>query len=717
MDNIILQSQKDAKKLSTHPHLMDAVTWKGFIKYFLYRNSLPFVREITFIAVNLAEFFLVLYFFGQSVGVGSAIASVFLFFKNSFWKSFLFSLRDKIFELKVSKELKFLPEYFYSYTFWGMIYWLANVAAGLFLIHIGSPLGKLIFMHKLASSIFALIASTYFISAYTLSRVYISMPYTIANRVLNLLLVVLLYKFIGIYAFIISFYLVGMIDLFITLKYCKKIFVKNEINFHIGIKKVFSSLTLAIKKTKEKHIQSFKKIATFFLIYFQPLLIIYLVNIYYRDYLIEYFLFYTLLNMFFLIPNRISKSMYYDSTILVFNHNFSMLKNLFYKNIVVTIILAFVSAAILMGVVSTWTLPQRWSGLYLELLMINKWQWLYVFIILSFPIKLIHYVLLVSESFTYLTALTLLFDYILLAALFLMSEYSENILYLFFIKGQLSPYYLIALLAIFISGIWKKDSRLASLLHPSTTRTDLVSKKQFAQLADDAIHFNPIVCLLILDHKYVKTVAMENICTDIKNTFNTIAITRISNNTLLVVNDKNESDIKKLNLEYKSKFGVFCVDILLAKIIDIPALISNSKGHAGLDGANFVLNQMYPKLQCSENNLDHQLNVDNLDKFLTQSGIKYRKMTAKMIDEFIEIDSMGSKRANEINSLCMRIAKHNFTLPDNILLKKDYFGLLPVITHGELVYIYELENIDTNKFKLIIRSLSFQELRGLCGVY
>ena len=100
MDNIILQSQKDAKKLSSHPRLLDTISWKGFIRYFLYRNSLPFVREMLFIGISLAEFFLVLYFFGKAVGVGSAIASVFLFFKNSFWRSFLFSLRDKILELK-----------------------------------------------------------------------------------------------------------------------------------------------------------------------------------------------------------------------------------------------------------------------------------------------------------------------------------------------------------------------------------------------------------------------------------------------------------------------------------------------------------------------------------------------------------------------------------------------------------------------------------------
>jgi hypothetical protein len=283
MDNIILRSQKDAKKLSSHPKLLDTISWKGFIRYFLYRNSLPFFREILFISVNLAEFFLVLYFFGRSVGVGSAIASVYLFFKSSFWRSFLFSLRDRILELKAVKDLKLLPKYFYSYTFLGIIYWLINIAAGYYLIHIGSPLGKMLFMHKLIASLFALISSTYFISAYTLSRVYISMPFTMANRILNLVLVVALYKFLGIYSFIVSFYLVGIIDLFITIKYCKKIFVKNEVDFHIGTKEILSSLTLSLKKTKEKHVQSFKKMSTFFLIYFQPLLVIYLVNIYYRD--------------------------------------------------------------------------------------------------------------------------------------------------------------------------------------------------------------------------------------------------------------------------------------------------------------------------------------------------------------------------------------------------------------------------------------------------
>jgi hypothetical protein len=159
------------------------------------------------------------------------------------------------------------------------------------------------------------------------------------------------------------------------------------------------------------------------------------------------------------------------------------------------------------------------------------------------------------------------------------------------------------------------------------------------------------------------------------------------------------------------------VDILSVRIIDFPSLISNSKGHAGLDGTNFMMNQLYPKLRSNKNDIIPEINIESLDKFLEREGIKYKKIAASMVDDFIEANPTGSKRANEINDLCMLLGKHDLILPDNFILKKDYLGLLPVIHNSELLFIYELENVDMNKFRSILRSLLFREVRGLCGVY
>ncbi|MEI6079577.1 MAG: hypothetical protein WCQ53_02935, partial [bacterium] len=346
----------------------------------------------------------------------------------------------------------------------------------------------------------------------------------------------------------------------------------------------------------------------------------------------------------------------------------------------------------------------------------DQWKWLYIFIALSFPIRLIHYILLVGESFTFLTVLTLIFEYVLLAYLFLHGEYTDNILYIFFIKGQLSPYYLMALLGIFMSGIWKRDSGLAHILDAGPVSSNIVSKKQFMKKVDEVMHSDPIVNILMLDHKYIKTASIGSICSEIQTGFNPLAITRLSNNSIMVLNDVEQRDLEELDLAYKSRFGVFCMDILSTMISDFPSLIPRSKGHGGLNGSNFIMNQLYPKLRSNINDTIPDLDINSLDKLLSREGIKYRKMSVNMVGDFIETHTAGSKRSNEINELCMLLSKHDLILPDNIILKKDYLGLLPVMHNGELLFIYELENVDINKFRSILRSLLLNEVRGSCGV-
>lgn len=717
MSNIILQSQKDAKKMSERPTIIDTLTWKGFLRYFAYRNTLPFTREIIYLVINLIEFFLILYLFGKSVGIGSAIAIVFLFFKNNMWKAFLYSLRDKILELKMSERLSDLPKLFYSYAFLAILYWSINVTLGYVLINISSPMGRIIFINKLAAGIFTLISSTYFFSAYTLSRVYISMYYNIANRVLNLVLVIFLYKFIGIYAFILSFYLVGLIDLFITFKYCRRIFLKFEINFKIGYKKIISSIGVVAKKTKENYYESTKKFSTFFLIYFQPLLLIYLVNIYYEDYLIEYFIFSSFINLLFIFPNRISQSMYYDSTLLIFNNNFNMLKNIFYKNLTILMLIAICCVASLIGVTEYVELPRKWSLLLLDLKMIDKWYWLYLFILFSFPIKLFSYIFMVSESYKFLTLLTLTFDYLLVAILFLSSDLSDNILYIFFVRGQISPYYLVALILIFISGIWKKDSKLAQMLKAFSKESSFISMEKFIQETDHLSHLDPVVCILILDRKYSRKTIIEHIGTEIKNSFNIKAISRVSNNTILVLNTPDISNLKRLDIDYKAKIGVFCSFIEVDNLSSLPEKLTRTKGHAGFDIPNFIMNLVYPKLKVSKNDIIHDIDNEQIDFLLNKSKIEYKKIKITKVGNFIEAEATATNRAKAINELCLRISRNEGLFPDNLVLRNDFVGLLPIISHGELLLIYELKEIDINLIKKVLRSILFKNLRGLCGGY
>lgn len=715
MDRIILQAQKDANKLSGRPKLTDTLTNKGFLRYLFYRNTMPLIRELSFLLITVTEFALVLYFFGKSVGVGSAIAGVFMFFSNNLWRAFLFSLRDKILELKALNKLNFIPKYFYSYSVLAIIYWLTSIIAASIFLNIQSTMGNQIFYHKLFAGIFMLISSTYFISAYTISRVYISLPYTILNRLLNLIFIVATFKYLGIYSFIISFYLTNIVDLFITIRYCKKIFIKNDISFKIKdqSKNMLDILLEMFKKIDSKN--SIKRILTFVVIYIQPLLIIFLVNRYYPDYLIEFYVFSLLMNLLLLIPNRISKSMYYDLTYLIFHKNFSMLRNLFYKNLYAIVISGIIITTATYYIVNTLGVPQKLSWILLDLIMLDEWHWLYLFIFISFPLRLFSYLFMVSESFTSLILMTFVFDYALLAILFINSSQADNILYLFFVKGKISVAYLLTYILLFSFGIWKKDSKLNQISN-KPVNDSLSSKEEYIKKVEQSYHLNPIICLMVLENKHTNTNSINSICKRMQERFKPSAITRISNNTLLILNNTDYQDPDIMKFEYVSYFGVFSVFISAYRLSNIKDELGNFEQKKDkLDTPNFIINQIYPTLNSRSNSVIPNFSLSNLEDLFASNNIKFKKIQINHETKNIEASLAKAKNKEGISRFCQILANNDGIVPDNLILKKGMNGIIPVIEHNQITKIYELQTTDQELIKTILRNILYINLYELCG--
>jgi len=548
MKNIFKKSEKDFKRIKASPKIDNVLSLKGFIKYFLYRNSLPSVRDILYFIIDTLEIFLIYKLIGRNASTGGIIGYFFIMFMASMWKVLVYSMREKILQLDAKKDLVSIPKYFMPLLALGTIFWLILITISFNLIHLDSKTGYLIFIHKALSQIFVLYSTYYFFSTYTLSRVYMPMQYTLINRVFNLVMAVVLTPFIGVYGFIISFYSEKIIDFLIVIKFCNVVLRLRK------IKLISLNVSAYIYKNlfwvfREKATLTIKRSSSFFVLNLEKVLVLSLINHYYPFYLIDFFVFYQVINFFMVPANRIAKSLFYDITNLLYKVRINFLRVLFNYNLIIVNLVAIVAVFVFYIVAHTaWT--EKWFSIVLEFTIINKWYSVYFLIFFAYGLRLFNQFFLVSESHYTTIICTLLFDYILVAFLFFNSreviEHHNPMVY-FVIKGNVSLLMYVTLFFIYITGIWKKDSIISKVHLDNKTGATFTDRLAFLEKVNKQNFKSHLVGILVFKNEYDKNHIEKYVIDVLENKFNINFHTKISPNTIVFTCPKGSCN----NLEYE----------------------------------------------------------------------------------------------------------------------------------------------------------------------
>jgi len=700
MENIILKSKKDLERAEGRPRLNDILSFKGFIRYFFYRNSLPGVRDLLYFVFDTVQIFLIYKLLGKVAFSGGLLGYVFAIFISNFWNVIIYSMREKTLELDSKGQLKLIPSYFAPLLLSGGLIWFVFVAVAIIFVNVHSLNSEIIFISRLLAGGFELYSSLYFFAVYTLLRVYIPFSLTIINRLIFLVLPLFLVRYIGPWAFAMGFVLEKSINLLITLKYCNKALrIK-------GVKLINSDLkTLVFKKTfwflLEKPLSTLKRSVSFSIIGLQKLVIIFLVSKYYEPFLFDFFAFYQLLGIFLLVPYRISKSLYYDLTNLLYRGRFYMLRLLFNYNLVIACILGL-CFAYLFSFVRTMPVPGRFFDLMFELTLMNRWFSIYMLVFFTFGISVLNRLLLVSESHLLLISLAAIFDYILLGWLVFHSPYFRgDPIFIFSFQGQISLYYFAALLLVYLTGIWKKESMIAIIRNNSRQSIGILDWNDFRERLNSLKDKDPVIAVMVLSKRYTRIALLKGVIETARELVDIDAVTRASNNTLFLLIPSTEADTKNSELSIVTSLGVYCDKILL----------SRPKGLLSKVEKNGLAIAIEPELFSSKTNIEHDLlsvkksNLLLAKDILSSKNIKYKIHSNESF--------VSTERGKYISALFSLLRSTPAFMPTHILLKKDYLGLVPIIENGKLIKVMEIEEPEINFIRKLLWTLSLNEFYSI----
>lgn len=685
MEKILKKANKDFERQINTPIIDDIISFKGFLRYFKHRNTFPAIKDISYFLILNIEILILYKLLGNSAFIGGVFAHIFILLILILGRILVYSIREKILILKNENKLNLTPLFFSSILLVGSIIWLILVLSWFFIVKDYESTTKLIFIFKILSSYFTLYTSLYFLSTYALSRIYINLYYTLINKILTLGLAYFLFYKIGIISFIVYFFVERIINTIIIKNSCDKT-LKN-----LRVKLVDKSLKFSnIIKNSFWFINKnlIKRFMSLLLIEGQKILLIILVSKYAPNYLFIFFLFYQVISLFMLIPNRISKSMYYDITSLIYNNRLSLLRILLKKNLVIIILVGLLSTFLFKFLISS-NLISKWQPLVINLFLFDKWIYIYSIVFFSSLILFINRFLLTAESHISLISLSLIFDYFLIY--YLLINYkpfiqTHNPMFFFYAKGFSIFFYFLASSLLFFFPFWKKESIIARI---KEIKFDNIN--QFLQKSKKIEKSNHIAILINIEKPYYRKNYLNEIIEIIKINFNPNSISYLNQKTLLLLVPYESNNLKTIKMNILAKLGLFSKNI---HIIELSNPILDNKT------LNQILTDSFPNLF----NKNEIFIEEDIFKLLELKNIKYLFHKVKSNIVYLE----KTNRSKEILILNNKVK--DLDLP-NFILKKDYLGLIPLIIDFNYVGILEIE-YGANKEVILklIRNIIYKNL-------
>lgn len=687
MKNIVLKSRADLEKNSKRPFIEDIISFKGFLRYFAYRNTFPGIRDLLYFIFDTLQIYFIFMFLDKGAATGGVVGYVSVLLISSLWNVMLYSMREKILELESKKQLGLVPNYFAPMVFSGFVIWLLMALSAIILIRLNTAQGSVIFISRLLAGSFDLYSSLYFFSVYTLYRVYIPFTYTLLNRLFFLFLPLIFVKYFGVTAFIFSFFAEKIVNTLLTIKYCNKTLRSRNMNL---IADNFTDLLMknSFWFIKENPLGTIKRAFSSSLFGLQKFIVIVLVHNYYNFYIIDFFVFYQIIHLFMLLPLRMSKSMYHDVTQLLYKKKYYLLRILFNNNMILSLLFAAISVY-LFSIIPAVPIPRKIFSLIFEFLLLDQWQPLYMLIFFSYGISLINRLLFVSEAHVWLISTSLFFDYFLLGTMLWFSPYFfklGNPMLFFSFQGRLSLFYFVTLLIIYASGLWKKESVLTKIRDSGkVSLSGLLGRKTFLELTKEKGGKDSVVVVLTLSKKYINSSFINGIIELASERLNIIAVTRFSNNTLFFFVNKSEVQGKEFEMLVLSILGIYSDRVVLSAP---ERLVENIFFPVSI-------NVMYPKMYLPANESDIKSLSDIDSKYIEHSIYNVK----------------NSPRKKEVIGLFSIMNGTYFVFPENVILKKAYIGLIPIVNLGKTEKILEFsDSIDPLKIKKIIRLVLMRDL-------
>ena len=698
MDNIINKALRDVESGKNRPVIFDILSPKGFLRYFFYRNTMPFARDASYIIIDTIQIIVIAKMLGYSAATGGVIGYAFILFLTDIWSSLSYSIREKIIESEMLKnEKQEITKYFSALTFLGTAIWVVLCVLAFSFVKVGSSDGEVLFVAHLTAMIFTLISSSYFLSTYTLSRIYIPMQYTIASRVFCLLLGVALLKVFGVYGFAISIFVNRILDLFITKHYCDRVLRVQKVRLvpkEIDLSQIYRQIFLLLSPINKV----VKRFSSFLLLNLDKLLLIILVHHYYKSYVVDFFLLYQIINFFLLVPTRISKSMYYDTVLLLRTKNFSLLRLLVNYNLIIAT-LPGVVFAFAFSLLPSMHLPySNWLSMITDLAILDQWKWLYILIFSSFMIKVVNRLLLVSEAHVTLCSTYLLFEYLLVLVLLFHNQYflqSKEILVFFSIKGQLSLFYAALLLLIYFSGIWKKDSLVLGI----KGKDDHVILKSYEEFRSDYRNAgqDAVVLFINLEKRYSRDAVIGDILDTAKSNFNAFSGIRISKNTLILICRKTGADLEDLRKSSIVSFSAFSNKIITCLKQDLFTKITMEQKP----------DSIYPSLFVKSTNY----NLNNIE--LNDPSYSIHSVKKDLSSRYIGKISQDPDKNDLIFRFLRKFEVNKYIGIDAEMLKLCQIGMLPLISGDKVIHFIETHNVDLEYNKMLAQAILLSNLTNL----
>jgi hypothetical protein len=721
MKKLIDKALKDFERRKNIPTLDNILTVGGFLKYFKHRNTMPFIRDISYMVINIVQVIAILNVLGIRAASGGVIGYAFMLFISDIWGALKYSLREKIIISEQSAKTHEISKYFLSLIVIGTSIWLIVSLLALNIINtesIGSRDGYIIFVATILSMIFQLISSSYFITAYTISRVFLPLQYTLGSRILNLILGIVLMKFIGVYGICFSFFSSRIVDLLITKHFCDKTLRARNINLrpkNIRAKEIYKKALELLKPAS----MSIKRILVFTVVSIDKLILILLVHHYYKSYVVDFFLMYQLVNIFMLIPARVSKSMYYDTVMLLKTKSMSMMKLLFNRNLGILIVLGIIFAS-LFSLLPMINIPHKhWSSMLLDLTIIDQWKWVYVLIFFSFITRFINRLLLFSESYITLLVSYLFFEYALLIYVLLTNSYfmkTKEILVFFPIKGQISIYYAGTLLLIYISGIWKRESSLLNI-DSAKNKDVLVEYRSFKDKIREASHNDKII-ILILEKTYLGPTFVNQVLGTATSKLNVSSATRISSNTLILISANRDTSVDDLKLKAIELLSAYCKELIVSTKYDILDYFTERTEKSSTNPYRSIINIIYPKLFSHK----HDIQKNGLDINATINLLKTNNMAHTLYEinsdfgsSYLKNRIKAKNKLSQVFHFIKDFESKGYQKIDSRLVDLSKLGLITVIQNGDIKAFISVDEAEKNQetMREIIRNLLYLDLLRL----
>lgn len=660
MDIIINKAKKDYIKFLNRPTLESIYTIKGFLSYLMLRNLYPSIKDLTLYISELLEIYLVYKLLGKEFVHIGILGFLFFKFINVFSRIISYSLREKILELINSNKKELISRYFSSALSFSLLFFLLLVFVLSVSVNFENTAFSTIFFNKIFVSAFFIVSSLYFQSTYIISRVYFNLYLVLLAKLISLSFIILSFKYFGYYSFVLYFYIDGILQLLITYLYASRVlFVHNIKLFSSDIKNYYKNLFWFFLNSKLKFTL---RSLSLFLANSQKIIIILIVSYLYPNYLIVFFIIYQIFNFLLLVTNRVSRSMYFDVSKQSFFKNNFVLNRLLINNFVITLVLSFINIYLFMHLGDISLVYSKWEAIYTNLLILNKWTGLYLLIFFSGFNLFFYRILEFSESHL-LNIILSVINYVLIFVLLINNNYfiqSHNPVCFFYINGFVSLIMFTLFLIAFLSKMWIKNSFLYNLSKDKFDYDDIdsfLSKK------------NKNIFLFTINKKFQRK--QDLFYSILEEELEIVAKYKFSFNTYILVfkESKKAGHLKKIIYQNVS---FMCNQIISLNKVSISDLLKENK---------FIFSFMYPKL--FEFKVLKNFNKSNLDTILGSAKSLKKTYSILRLLNFYE----------------------RLLIPEQIIFKKDIYGVVPVYRGLKLEKCVKFERIKDNELKNIFQKI------------